>query len=451
MSALDACILAIPSNPDISGIGVRAAIYIQNFISFVPAIWALWDGEISTYELESIETQSTTILITAFAILISAMVQAQTRLLSNFHASLVLSLSWMNNTNAFIYFLLYVQYKSQPGPGQIKMDLGTWMKHIHEKLSVLVSFTPVKREPMRTNINNGTDDGKGQQRSGHQTRKPSSIKDIFRRIVLVLGSLHLSIMAALGIWLWTSPRSFGDENSSCVIDFASTVILGHHVPLRSHELRAWSIAIYSLFLLPGLNLVLPMGLFLWLFLAHQAWRQRRSSDQATPPATTMTPSQSKSGFPRFTVTWRERYTGSSTSPSLLPVIVGIVILFVINVIFLVDIELTLHQSGASTDESKWTFGQTLALLLLVLPLRDLTETMVARREKERQRREQEHQDELARKEQERRDKFTEYLQNAIEKKADMKTICGLVERGADVNTVFPDGINVVLLSTRGWC
>ncbi|KAJ7626701.1 hypothetical protein B0H17DRAFT_911274, partial [Mycena rosella] len=82
----------------------RLAIYAQNVLSFIPAVWALWDRNVSEYELESVETQSTTILITAFAILISAMVEARTVGLSNFHASIVLSLSWMNNTNTFIYF-----------------------------------------------------------------------------------------------------------------------------------------------------------------------------------------------------------------------------------------------------------------------------------------------------------------------------------------------------------
>ncbi|KAJ7785070.1 hypothetical protein DFH07DRAFT_706455, partial [Mycena maculata] len=119
--------------PDISGIGVRAAIYAQNFLSFVPAAWALWDGDVSSYKVESVETQSTTILITAFAILISAMVEAQSGL-SNFHASIVLSLSWMNNTNTFIYFLLYVQRKSQLKEGQIQMNLSSWVKHIWEEL-----------------------------------------------------------------------------------------------------------------------------------------------------------------------------------------------------------------------------------------------------------------------------------------------------------------------------
>ncbi|KAJ6573134.1 hypothetical protein DFH09DRAFT_916359 [Mycena vulgaris] len=130
----------IQADPDISGIGVRAAIYTQNLLSFVPAIWALWDGEVSAYELESVETQSTTILITAFAILISAMVEARTAGLSSFHASIVLSLSWMNNTNTFIYFLLYVQRKSQPEKGRIEMDLSSWITHIWGQLWARTRF-----------------------------------------------------------------------------------------------------------------------------------------------------------------------------------------------------------------------------------------------------------------------------------------------------------------------
>ncbi|KAJ7663345.1 hypothetical protein DFH06DRAFT_347821 [Mycena polygramma] len=125
---------SIPADPDISGVGVRTAIYAQNLLSFIPAIWALWDGEVSAYELECVETQSTTILVTAFAILISAMVQAN-RGLSNFHASIVLDLSWMNNTNTFIYFLLCVQHKSQPGPQQIKPTFHAWIKHLRGSLS----------------------------------------------------------------------------------------------------------------------------------------------------------------------------------------------------------------------------------------------------------------------------------------------------------------------------
>jgi hypothetical protein len=122
----------IPANPDISGIGVRVAIYFQNLLSFLPAFYALWnDGKVQKYELETVETQSTTILITAFAVLISTIVQAHTFFLSSFHASIVLDLSWMNNTNVFIYFLLYIHYKSYPEQGEgIKPKWSSWIEHL---------------------------------------------------------------------------------------------------------------------------------------------------------------------------------------------------------------------------------------------------------------------------------------------------------------------------------
>ncbi|KAJ7459300.1 hypothetical protein FB451DRAFT_1046143 [Mycena latifolia] len=136
MNSPTICFNPIPADPDISGIGVRAAIYLQNLLSFIPAIWALWDGKVSEAELDSIETQSTTILITAFAILISAIVETQTVGLSNYHAGIVLSLSWMNNTNTFIYFLLYVHHKSR-AEGERIDDLRTWSKHIWQNLWVV--------------------------------------------------------------------------------------------------------------------------------------------------------------------------------------------------------------------------------------------------------------------------------------------------------------------------
>jgi hypothetical protein len=110
---------SIPANPDISGIGVRVAIYAQNMLSFVPAFYALLDGKVDSKELQTIEDQSTTILVTAFAILISAIVQARTLGLSAFHASVILNLSLMNNTNTFIYVILYIHHHSGSRDGKL--------------------------------------------------------------------------------------------------------------------------------------------------------------------------------------------------------------------------------------------------------------------------------------------------------------------------------------------
>ncbi|KAJ7624224.1 hypothetical protein DFH06DRAFT_754367, partial [Mycena polygramma] len=136
----------IPAEPEISGIGVRAAIYAQNLLSFIPAISALSDGEVAPYELDAVKDQSTTILITAFGILISAMVQAQTLGLPNFHATIILNLSWMNNTNTFIYFLLYAQHKSQLGPQRIKSDLISWFKYCKRSISGTVTLEDAQND-----------------------------------------------------------------------------------------------------------------------------------------------------------------------------------------------------------------------------------------------------------------------------------------------------------------
>ncbi|KAJ7933461.1 hypothetical protein B0H13DRAFT_1538905, partial [Mycena leptocephala] len=91
---------------DISGIGVRTATYAQNLLSFLPAFWALVDRTVDESEKEALETQSTTILLSAFALLFSAIIQARTQGLDSYNTALVLNLSWMNNTNTFIYLLL---------------------------------------------------------------------------------------------------------------------------------------------------------------------------------------------------------------------------------------------------------------------------------------------------------------------------------------------------------
>lgn len=50
--------------------------------------------------------------------------------MTRFHANVILSMSWMNNTNTFIYLLLYAQHRSQLGPRRIRFDMSSWWKGI---------------------------------------------------------------------------------------------------------------------------------------------------------------------------------------------------------------------------------------------------------------------------------------------------------------------------------
>ena len=133
------CQAKITANPDISGVGVRSAIYAQNILCFILAFWALYDGNVTLAELEYTEMQTTTNLVLAFAILISSMVQALTFGMSSYHGIIVLMMSWMNNTNAFVYFVLYIHHKvrASEGQGRVKPSWSAWYKHAKDKTSHL--------------------------------------------------------------------------------------------------------------------------------------------------------------------------------------------------------------------------------------------------------------------------------------------------------------------------
>ncbi|KAF5348301.1 hypothetical protein D9756_010536 [Leucocoprinus leucothites] len=332
----------ITSNPDVSGIGVRTAIYAQTLLSFVPAIFSLLDREVVLTELKSLETQSMTLLIAAFAILISTIIQGSspTIPLSNFHATIILGLSWMNNTNTFIYFLLWLFYEidgfrhTKDGGDISKLrQIGGWI----ELLRHLARFE--EREDLE----------------GHPkaTRRRLNIEQVIRTLakrygnhltVLFFGSLHLSMMSAVGIWLWSRPEAFGGSGS-CSLE-AEIFVIGKGVRLGSQGLRVWSILMYSLLLIPIINLIPPILFFLSLHYLFHFW----SPKYAKPD-------------------W-----------SLLsPTIISLAILAIIDVILLVDIEVALKvntdNSILEPGDSQWTYGQTLALLLLLLPFRDIVEVI----------------------------------------------------------------------------
>ncbi|KAG6855372.1 hypothetical protein H0H87_004016 [Tephrocybe sp. NHM501043] len=303
--------LCFASNPEVTGIGVRAAIYAQNLLSFAPALLALRNRNVTPAELEVSGTQSTTTLITTFkfAILVSTVIQAHAAKsgagISNYHTSIVLNLSWMNNTYLFIYLLLYT-YRRVNLPEE-ELDLKA-------------------RDHLPTALQ-------------HQRRVARLIyeaKKAAMNPVVIMGSLHLSLMAAVGIWLWSNPAHFGGPPVTCPNSLSASVfIVGTEVPLGSARLRAWSILIYSILLIPLLNLLIPMALFSLPLFLH--WHQKQVQ--------------------------------------LRRIMIVLGMLGVIDVILLTDTEVgikkNLEYGWLGKDEGQWSFGQTLALLLLLVPLRDL--------------------------------------------------------------------------------
>lgn len=363
----------LPANPDVSGIGVRAAIYAQNFLSFVPAFYALSDGKVTIDELDSIEVQSSTILITALAILVSAIVEGLTHRLSNIHAAIILNLSWMNNTNLFIYFLLYIHYTAG-NSGDAAWKWQFWWNRMWDLFG--------RVHDMPNDVGKGKEDSKGGrwwtgwlnrvlhrqkkiQHSDQETKSPDTF-------VLLLGTLHLSLMAGVGIWLWSDSSTFNPQQELCLVP-PSFVLLGHAVPITSSGLRGFSIFMYSLVLAPLANVVFPMALAILFYI-------RFNQRYQTSPPTNMF-------FQKFvSLCSLQSPFGNAELKNyqIFPISICLFLLAAMNVLFVVDTEVTLHQNlrlqVAGESESDWTFGQTLAILLLLIPLRDVLESFIKRHE-----------------------------------------------------------------------
>ncbi|KAJ7041397.1 hypothetical protein C8F04DRAFT_157581 [Mycena alexandri] len=287
------------ANTDISGIGIRVATYAQNILSFVPAFYAILDnGTVSSSELRFIKDQSTNILLTAFGLLISTIVQAiDSQGLDNYHVALVLNLSWMNNTSTFIYLLLLVHR-------------AIWQSDVeHRKWTC-----------------------------GAVRKKLSS----WLTLPTLVGSLHLTLMAGVGIWLWANPGRFG-TSAECLEEFTlppSISVLGHNTFFSSSLLRIISLVIYAIVTIPGINLIAPM-----LFLSGPYLVLKREDSERR-------------------ARWSYRC-----------LVFALFMLLVINIIFVVDTELAISRNEfrQAGQDNVWTLGQVLALLLVVLPLRSLLE------------------------------------------------------------------------------
>ncbi|KAJ7166178.1 hypothetical protein C8R46DRAFT_295158 [Mycena filopes] len=86
----------IAPNPDIAGIGVRVAIYVQALLSVIYPIYFARDGEISAEESKTMSRVSINISLTVCVLLVSTVIQAAPLGISLYHTLIVLQLSWIN-------------------------------------------------------------------------------------------------------------------------------------------------------------------------------------------------------------------------------------------------------------------------------------------------------------------------------------------------------------------
>ncbi|KAF9461103.1 hypothetical protein BDZ94DRAFT_858965 [Collybia nuda] len=344
----------LPANPEVSGVGIRVAIYTQTLLTFISAFCIHSDSKVTIAELNLIEAQSSIILITALGILISAILKGLTHELSNVHAAVVLNLNWMSSVNVFIYVLLYLRHTiANSGSDDTTWGWRFWWNAIWgptERVRAVTAEGKYKLIGERgwTKCHNEVlHQGKY---LGDSTERKSPA------FVLLLSTIHLSLMAIFGFWLWTDPSTFSHSPATCSA-LPSLAILGHIIPITSSGLRNFSIAIYSLIATPLFNIFIPMAL---VILFH-IWFNRRYQSLIpmnaflAKAAALIQPQSPSSGM------------GQN---EMFPISVCLVLLVAINAIFVVDTEATLYQNRylQETGGSGWTFGQILATLLLLIPL-----------------------------------------------------------------------------------
>jgi hypothetical protein len=147
----------------------------------------------------------------------------------------------------------------------------------------------------------------------------------------ILGVVHFVAMSAFGIWMWKDVSTFDINRPNWIAVYSMCTI-----PLLN----------YIFLLLPCLVLAAPVYLGGEIYFSLYWWLRG-------------IPSSTEEGT---------RHQSYRVFKKLMSVAVGPVILVILIII---GLEGTIAQNTVTADEHKWSFGQTLAVFLVILPALDV--------------------------------------------------------------------------------
>ncbi|RXW15311.1 hypothetical protein EST38_g10552 [Candolleomyces aberdarensis] len=452
------CTQSIDPNPDISGIGVRVAIYAQAILTLVQPVLAALDKYISEEELASLHILYLGILIPGCALLLSAVIQTSRDGLSVYHAIIVLNLSWINNTSALIFFQFALtadmklkkgrEFRGKVGelldflvkslaPGRrtdfavqraaekarrLRIALKTALKNhedmtqekkrlkeegirneladldrdrigaevegsrdiLQDVIQGLTALTVAAEsrdggEELRDAVNAMTErlqDARfgralGREEPGSTRRYwigrwawwnqipggPDLVYLLERDSAMALvTTFHLTFFSAFGTWFWftiAQRNDYCDQLTTHGIIFVS-------IPITSKALRIASIVLYIICTIPFLN-VLIFGclelIVVYVICLIRWWLRRCRGRELRPPplrpGVLLADSSGRTGLYSF---------------------IGLTL--VLQIYFIVSNELSIRfnahllkrEDEGANEEAEWTFGQTLAIALIIVPL-----------------------------------------------------------------------------------
>jgi hypothetical protein len=159
---------------------------------------------------------------------------------------------------------------------------------------------------------------------------------------------HLSAIAGLGIWICSQVATFEDQPHCS--PGTSTNFFDRDIPVTIEPVYIASMVVYSITALPGINLVLLVTLFMLMLL----------------------------GLAVFLVKMMRGWDSSFTRR--LAFIGGPLLCALLDLLFVINTELMIRRNKGlvKEGESRWTFSQTLAMLMVVLPLVEVTKQGISR-------------------------------------------------------------------------
>jgi len=450
-------------NPDISGIGVRTAIYIQAVLTLVHAIVAGYDGHIDDFEVKSLVAVFLGILLPGCALLFSAIIQARTFGLSAYHAMIVLFLSWINNTSALTFFVYIVgeqvfgrpyqlfkesrklmeeQPKTTDLDAEWEMVDGLGRLHILKKVQeildklnldmsgtkstsltrelwglVIQKWTIWREMKIMTILYNQGDSPEslmrweeegeenetelrnisaemefGDHLTNMQLREiikelPSKMRfkpvlksraipyRFFRGaktsqkpiwLMGTMASAHLILLSAFGLWFWSTLPNFG-VNQECIPSIRF-IFITKPIPITSEVLRSRSKAIYIFSSLPGINI------HIWILIFMLASMVGFAIAVCSLGGLLLLPMIVIFLFTSMASIWVElKKTFLEFKWVIMPRLffsLAIITTLTAQTFLIALTELTIAHNRhlLQSKEGDWTFGQTLALTLTLIPL-----------------------------------------------------------------------------------
>ncbi|KAI3612360.1 hypothetical protein WG66_010060 [Moniliophthora roreri] len=412
MSTAVSCLIA---NPDISGIGVRLAVYAQTFLSFAPAFFFTADGELDLEEEKSLFAIYYPLLLSSMALFGTTIFQQLTVGLGNYHVLLVLNMMWMMNISAVV--------------ACVSPTLA-WFRR------------PVPMLPTSSDAKEQTQSTRARERYFLFWR-PRRTRQLLEVLFV---SLCITGMSVLGLWHWSVLHITGLnknlDDSQC-FDQIRTTYFFMSFPITDKRIRALSLTFYGVMVLPVINvelIVIVVNVSAWMLIAparkfcHSIRDRLLGGFRSTPRLATPLMNAIPPSFPVWiarmcagtspdildspplsrapTTSLRvdssvhnaTQVSPPSPSPSLLSVreltidmigqrlceflahaydssrawleffavkyFIAISFLCIIAIHTAIDIEISIDQNSAllgGTEEERWTFGQVLALLLVMQP------------------------------------------------------------------------------------